>query len=92
MTVRPIVIFGEPVLHRPTAPVNDFDAELARLIADLFETNEAAHGAGLAANQIGDDRRVFVYDCPDNGTRRRGYVVNPTIETSAIPEGHAGPR
>ena len=51
----------------------------------MFETNEAAHGAGLAANQIGDDRRIFIYDCPDHGTRRRGYVVNPTIETSAIP-------
>ncbi len=86
MTVRPIVICGEPVLHRPTRAVTEFDAELAELVADMFETNDEAHGAGLAANQIGDDRRVFVYDCPDNGTRRRGYVVNPTIETSAIPE------
>ena len=87
MTVRPIVICGEPVLHRPTravtefAPPDDPTAELAMLVADLFETNEVANGAGLAANQIGDDRRVFIYDCPDKGTRRRGYVVNPTIET-----------
>jgi peptide deformylase len=86
MTVRPIAIYGEPVLHRPARPVTEFDDELAELITDLFETNEAAHGAGLAANQIGDDRRVFIYDCPDDGTRRRGYVVNPTIETSPIPE------
>ena len=28
---------------------------------------------------------MFVYDCPDHGTRRRGYVINPTIETSPIP-------
>src|SRR6476620_49692 len=86
MTIRPIVICGEPVLHRPTRPVTEFStAELEQFIADLFDTNDAAHGAGLAANQVGDDRRIFVYDCPDNGTRRRGYVINPTIETSGIP-------
>ncbi len=86
MTIRPIVICGEPVLHRPTVPVTEFGtAELKAFVADLFETNEAAHGAGLAANQIGDNRRIFVYDCPDHGERRRGYVVNPTIETSDIP-------
>lgn len=87
MTIRPIVICGEPVLHRPTRPVADFDDELAAFVDDLFETNAAAHGAGLAANQVGDDRRVFVYDCPDDeGVRHRGYVVNPVIETSEIPE------
>ena len=97
MTVRPIVICGEPVLHRPTRPVTAFDppddptADLAVLVADLFETNEAANGAGLAANQIGDDRRVYIYDCPDKGTRRRGYVVNPTIQTSTIPENMPDP-
>ena len=91
MPIRPIVICGEPVLHRPTRPVTEFSEELADLITDLFETNDAAHGAGLAANQVGDDRRVFVYDCPDQGTRRRGYVVNPVIETSERPEGMPDP-
>ncbi len=87
MTIRPIVICGEPVLHRPTEPVTVFDDELKTFVEDLFETNTAAHGAGLAANQVGDPRRVFIYDCPDDeGVRHRGYVVNPTIETSAIPE------
>ena len=86
MTIRPIVICGEPVLHQPTRPVTEFGTtELETLIQDMFETNEAAHGAGLAANQIGDDRRLFIYDCPDHGTRRRGYIINPTIETSPIP-------
>ena len=86
MTIRPIVIIGEPVLHRPTRLVTEFsNPELDTLIQDMFETNEAAHGAGLAATQVGDDRRIFIYDCPDHGTRRRGYVVNPQIETSVIP-------
>lgn len=87
MTIHPIVICGEPVLHRPTRRVTVFDDELATLVDDLFETNTAANGAGLAANQIGDDRRVFIYDCPDDdGVRHRGHVINPTIETSPIPE------
>ncbi len=87
MTIHPIVICGDPVLHRPTVPVTVFDDELAAFVEDLFQTNTAANGAGLAANQVGDTRRVFVYDCPDDeGVRHRGYVVNPEIETSAVPE------
>lgn len=87
MTIRPIVICGEPVLHRPTIPVTIFDDELKQFVEDLFQTNTAAHGAGLAANQVGDDRQVFIYDCPDDeGVRHRGYVINPSIQTTAIPE------
>ena len=92
MTVRPIVITGEPVLHTTTRPVDDDEfgsAELAALVEDLFDTMDAAHGVGLAANQIGVARRVFVYDCPDpelDGERRRGVVVNPVLETGPVPE------
>jgi peptide deformylase len=58
----------------------------------MFETMAAAHGVGLAANQIGVDLRLFVYDCPDDeGVRHRGVVVNPVLETSALPEGMPGP-
>ena len=49
----------------------------------------AANGVGLAANQIGVSKRVFVYDCADERgrtTRRRGVVVNPVLETSEVPE------
>ena len=87
MTILPILICGAPVLRRPTLVVTAFDDGLATLVADLFETNTAANGAGLAANQVGDDRRVFVYDCPaDDGVRHRGYVINPVLRTSAVPE------
>jgi peptide deformylase len=92
VTVRPILITGEPVLHTPTRPVDDDEfgsAELASLVEDLFDTMDAAHGVGLAANQIGVARRVFVYDCPDpelDGERRRGVVVNPVLETGPVPE------
>ncbi len=65
----PIVIAGDPVLHNPTEPVELVDCkptpELQTLIADMYETMDAAHGVGLAANQVGVNKRFFVYDCPD---------------------------
>lgn len=94
MAVVPIRIVGDPVLHTPTKPVpvaadGSLPAELPALIADLYDTMDAAHGVGLAANQIGVSLRVFVYDCADERgrtERRRGVVVNPVLETSDIPE------
>lgn len=93
MAVRPIRIIGDPVLHTPTRPVEVFDDELKVLVADMFDTMAAAEGVGLAANQIGVDLRVFVYDCPDEVTRSRvrGVVVNPVLETSPRPEGMPDP-
>src|ERR1700739_2540947 len=94
MAVVPIRIVGDPVLHTPTKPVpvgadGSLPTEVADLITTLYDTMDAAYGVGLAANQIGVDLRVFVYDCPDErgqSARRRGAVVNPVLETSEIPE------
>ncbi|MDT7600079.1 MAG: peptide deformylase [Pseudonocardiales bacterium] len=88
MAVRPIRIIGDPVLHTPTRPVTEFDDELRTLVVDMFDTMEAADGVGLAANQVGVDLRVFVYDCPDDvaGVQLRGVVVNPMLETTELPE------
>ena len=88
VAVRPIRIVGDPALHRPTRPVEVFDDELKGLVEDMFDTMAAADGVGLAANQIGVDLRLFVYDCPDEETRTRvrGVVVNPVLETSERPE------
>lgn len=91
MAILPIVIVGDPVLHNPTAPVTESPEEIATLIADMYDTMDEANGVGLAANQVGVAKRLFVYDCPDelpdgSVTRRRGCVVNPVLETSAIPE------
>lgn len=78
--VLPIVRWGEPVMHTPTRPVTDFGASLQALLADMFATNSAANGAGLAATQVGVDVAVFVFDCPDaNWQRRVGLVCNPTV-------------
>jgi peptide deformylase len=94
MTVVPIRIVGDPVLHNPTTPVpvgadGSLPADLAELISTMYDTMDAAHGVGLAANQIGYNLRLFVYDCAeDRGQRerRRGVVINPILETSEIPE------
>ncbi len=88
VAVRPIRIIGDPVLHTPARPVEVFDAELRVLVADMVDTMAAAQGVGLAANQIGVDLRLFVYDCPDEELRAqvRGVVVNPVLETSGRPE------
>ncbi|UBI09554.1 peptide deformylase [Corynebacterium coyleae] len=86
MTIRPIVIHGDPVLHEPTKEVTQPVEELQELIADMHETMDAAHGVGLAANQIGVPLRLFVYHCPDGDTMRRGTVINPVLETSEIPK------
>ncbi len=78
--VRPVVRWGEPVMHRTQEPVTDFGAELQSLVADMAATMYAADGVGLAACQIGVDRSVFVFDCPDaDGVPHRGVVCNPEL-------------
>ncbi|MFF3690745.1 peptide deformylase [Streptomyces sp. NPDC002187] len=78
--VRAMSLLGEPGLHAPCEPVTDFGPELAGLIEDMFATMYAAHGVGLAANQVGVPLRVFVWDCPDDDdVRHLGHVVNPRL-------------
>lgn len=93
MAVHQIRIVGDPVLRMPTRPVTEVDrdsAALRQLVEDMFETNTAANGVGLAAPQIGVDLRVFVYDCPDydqpGAARQRGHVINPVLKTDEVPQ------
>jgi peptide deformylase len=79
-TVRPIVRWGDAVMHHTLEPVTEFDDELRSLVADLAATMYAADGVGLAACQIGVDRSVFVFDCPDDeGVHHQGVVCNPEL-------------
>jgi len=88
MTILSIRITGDPVLHTAATPVVDFDDDLATLVADMYETMDAAPGVGLAAPQVGVSKRVFVYDYDDeDGTPRRGVVINPTLELGELIEG-----
>jgi peptide deformylase len=63
MAVRKITEYPSDVLADVGKPVTEFDSNLARLCADMFETMYAAEGVGLAAPQIGLNLRLFVMDC-----------------------------
>ncbi len=78
MSIKPIRLFGDPVLRTPADPVIDFDAELRRLVKDLTETMMDAPGLGLAAPQIGVGLRVFTY-CVDDVV---GHLINPSLALS----------
>jgi peptide deformylase len=89
VTIRPILIYGDPVLHTRARDVTVFDTSLKKLIADMFETMDAAPGSGLAGPQIGVGQRLFVFNYTDDSqTTWRGVAVNPTLwlsPTSTVP-------
>jgi peptide deformylase len=70
-----IRIIGDPVLKTRVREVEEIDGSVARLVDDMLETMYAAPGIGLAANQIGVQKRLFVWDIGD-GPRS---MVNPDI-------------
>jgi peptide deformylase len=78
LSIRPIRLFGDPVLKTRAEPVTDFDAELRKLVADLSDTMMEENGAGLAAPQIGVGLRVFTYYV--DGVL--GHLVNPQLQLS----------
>jgi peptide deformylase len=78
MPLQPIRLFGDPVLRTPAAPVETFDKELRKLVADLTDTMLDAPGVGLAAPQIGVSLRVFTYWVDDEV----GHLINPSLDLS----------
>src|SRR5919199_5748048 len=63
MALMEITEYPAQVLKEVGAPVEKFDAELEKLVAEMFETMYAAEGVGLAAPQVGLSLRLFVMDC-----------------------------
>lgn len=90
--VRPVRIYGDPVLRQKAAAIAAPDDALRALIADMRETMHAYNGVGLAANQVGVLQRVLVVDVPlDEDTRARHALVNPEIvERSGSETGEEG--
>jgi len=78
VSIRPIRLFGDPVLRTAAVPVTDFDKELRALVADLTDTMLDAPGAGLAAPQIGVGLRVFTWSVAGEV----GHLVNPELRLS----------
>jgi len=99
LAVREILKMGDARLLRVAAPVRTFDTpELHALIVDLFDTMEAADGAGLAAPQIGVDLQLVIFGFsrnaryPDAPPVPRTVLINPVIEPldDAVEEGWEG--
>jgi peptide deformylase len=79
VSILPIRTYGDPVLNTPTTNVEVIDAKIAALCESMIETMHDAPGVGLAANQIGVQKRLFVWDKGEGPH----VVINPVIiETS----------
>lgn len=99
MTAREILKMGDPRLLRVAQPVLEFDTpELHALIGDMFDTMEAARGAGLAAPQIGVDLQLVIFGFssnpryPDRPAVPSTVLLNPVITplSDEIVEGWEG--
>ena len=81
--IRKIVKYPEPILSQPGEPVTEFNAELRKLVADMFETTYASQGIGLAAPQVGASKRVTVIDLSmGKKPEDKLVLVNPEIISS----------
>jgi len=90
VTVLPIRITGDPVLHAPAQPVGTIGPELRELVADMIETMHAAPGVGLAAPQVGEGLRLFVWSWEeDEATRHEGVAIDPVLWITPVPTGAA---
>jgi peptide deformylase len=74
-----IRLYGDPVLRQRTNDVTEIDGNLKQLADDMIETMYAAPGVGLAANQVGIQKRMFVSDAGEGPK----VVVNPRITESS---------
>ncbi len=72
-------VFGDPVLRRVASEITDIDGRLVKLADDMLATMYAEPGIGLAAPQIGVQRRMFVYDIGEGPET----IVNPVITESS---------
>src|SRR5687767_3700678 len=77
MAVLAVRMYPDPVLRERAQPVGAVDDSVRKLIADMTETMHAAEGIGLAAPQVGVQRRVFVYQVGEEGPLRA--LIDPEI-------------
>ena len=81
MAVKKILLYPDPLLLMRSAKINIFDKNLVNLSKDLIDTMYDADGVGLAAPQIGINKRIFVMDCSsENEEKDCRVVINPEIE------------
>ena len=78
MASKRIRTYGDPVLNTKASDVTDIDGKFIKLCDDMFVAMYDAPGIGLAAPQVGVQKRFFVYDYADEP----GVLINPTITES----------
>ncbi|MBR64165.1 MAG: peptide deformylase [Rhodobacteraceae bacterium] len=84
MAVKKILLYPDPLLLMRSAKINIFDKNLVNLSKDLIDTMYDADGVGLAAPQIGINKRIFVMDCSsENEEKDCRVVINPEIEQAS---------
>ena len=86
MSILKLFEYPDPILTQKSLPVEKFDNELKRFLADMLETMYTDHGAGLAAPQVGVLKRIIVIDAfqqdDEEGNLKKGqpmFLVNPEI-------------
>ena len=78
--IRPIVLYPDPILQRPSEPIVEFDDKLRAFVDDMFESMYAAKGIGLAAPQVGVSKRLTVIDVSfDKTPEDKLVLINPEI-------------
>lgn len=78
--IYPIVMYGDPILEKPTASISEFNEELEELTEDMFASMYAALGVGLAAPQIGKNLRLTVVDVTaGKNPEAKIVLINPEI-------------
>jgi peptide deformylase len=78
--IHEVVKYPHPVLARVGEPVSVFDADLKKLVAEMFESMYAAQGIGLAAPQIALSRRIAVIDTSfEKNPEDKIVLINPEV-------------
>ena len=81
MAIKKILTYPNPLLIRESAKIEKFDESLVSLSKDLIDTMYDADGVGLAAPQIGINKRIFVMDCSrEDEEKDCRIIINPEIE------------
>ena len=82
MAILPITMFGDKILRKKVNKVKGIDKEIIELITNMFDTMRNASGIGLAANQVGADRSIFIVDLSnveDYEESKSLVFINPKI-------------
>lgn len=86
MSILPITVYGDQILREIAKPVENIDGEVIEKIQDMFLTMRNASGIGLAANQVGWDKQVFVIDLSvmeEYSDQKPVVMINPKIVESS---------